>query len=203
MDQQDRERLTHRARLCGGQRRRPDEHRHGERAPDVTLGVVLRYLRMRGELPERTDCLFVVDRHDRYLGTLPLTRLLTATRDDLGACLDRDEAAHRRGGAGSGGRALFQDRDLVSAAVVGRRPAAARAHHHRRRASTSIREEAEHPVMLAAAGLRDEEDIFAGVAATRRRSLWLGINLVTAFLAACGRRRNFEGTIEKVARSRR
>jgi len=33
--------------------------------PDVTLGVVLRYLRMRGELPDRTDCLFVVDRNDR------------------------------------------------------------------------------------------------------------------------------------------
>ena len=35
--------------------------------PDVSLEVVLRYLRMRGELPERTDSLFVVDRHDRYL----------------------------------------------------------------------------------------------------------------------------------------
>ena len=61
-----------------------------------------------------------------------------------------------------------------------------------------IREEAAHEVM-SAAGLRDEEDVFAGVLpSTRRRLVWLGINLVTAFLARpwCSR---FEGTIEKVA----
>ncbi|HFD92479.1 MAG TPA: magnesium transporter, partial [Gammaproteobacteria bacterium] len=45
--------------------------------PDVTLDVVLRYLRLRGELPEMTDNLFVVNREDRYLGKLPLTALLT------------------------------------------------------------------------------------------------------------------------------
>ena len=44
---------------------------------DVTVEVVLRYLRMRGELPDKTDRLFVVDRNDQYLGTLALTRLLT------------------------------------------------------------------------------------------------------------------------------
>ena len=50
---------------------------------DVPMDVVMRYLRMRGELPERTDCLFVVDRHDRYLGALPLMRLLTAEPEAL------------------------------------------------------------------------------------------------------------------------
>ena len=50
---------------------------------DVPMDVVMRYLRMRGELPERTDCLFVVDRHDRYLGALPLTRLLTSEPEAL------------------------------------------------------------------------------------------------------------------------
>ncbi len=45
--------------------------------PDVTLETVLRYLRMRGDVPENTDSLFVVNRHDRYLGTLDLARLLT------------------------------------------------------------------------------------------------------------------------------
>jgi magnesium transporter len=49
------------------------------------------------------------------------------------------------------------------------------------------------------AGLRDEEDLFAGVlVSTRRRLVWLGINLVTAFLAALVVRQ-FEGTIERVA----
>src|SRR5512141_3511044 len=45
--------------------------------PDVTLETVLRYLRMRGDVPEKTDALFVVNRHDRYLGVLGVTRLLT------------------------------------------------------------------------------------------------------------------------------
>ena len=45
--------------------------------PDVTIEVVLRYCRMRGELPERTDRLFVVNRHDQYLGGVDLTRLIT------------------------------------------------------------------------------------------------------------------------------
>ena len=53
--------------------------------PDVTLETVLRYLRMRGEIPEKTDALFVVNRHDRYLGVLPLTTLLT-----------EDPGTHRR-----------------------------------------------------------------------------------------------------------
>jgi magnesium transporter len=65
-----------------------------------------------------------------------------------------------------------------------------------------IREEAAHEVM-SSAGLRDEEDVFAGVfPSTRRRLLWLGINLVTAFLAAAVVSR-FEGTIEKSRRWRR
>jgi len=60
-----------------------------------------------------------------------------------------------------------------------------------------VREQAEHP-MLTAAGLEDEEDVFAGVRkSARRRALWLGINLLTAFTAAwvVGL---FEATIEKI-----
>ena len=48
------------------------------------------------------------------------------------------------------------------------------------------------------AGLDEEEDMFAGVRkSARRRALWLGINLVTAFFASwvVGL---FEATIQKV-----
>ena len=79
LDQQDRERLSTVLSF-------PEDSAGGlmntdtvSLRPDVTVEVVLRYLRMRGELPEKTDRLFVVDRHDRYLGTVPLTRLLTRT----------------------------------------------------------------------------------------------------------------------------
>jgi magnesium transporter len=60
-----------------------------------------------------------------------------------------------------------------------------------------IREQAEHQAM-SAAGLDEDEDLFAPAPrAARRRTLWLGINLLTAFLASwvIGR---FEGTLEHI-----
>ena len=45
--------------------------------PDVSVDVVLRYLRLRGELPEVFDQLFVVDRAGKYLGQLKIADVLT------------------------------------------------------------------------------------------------------------------------------
>lgn len=198
MDQQDRERL--RTVLAW-----PDDSAGGlmntdtvSVRADVTLEVVLRYLRMRGELPARTDSLFVVDRTDRYLGTITLTQLITGDPErTVGETLDTEAPRIEPQTPAQEVAQLFQDRDLVSAAVVGA--------DGRLLGRITIddvvdviREEAEHSV-FSMAGLRDEEDLFAGVLpSTRRRLLWLGINLVTAFLAASVVR-NFEGTIAKVA----
>ncbi|HLG53361.1 MAG TPA: magnesium transporter [Steroidobacteraceae bacterium] len=165
--------------------------------PDVTLEVVLRYLRMRGELPERTDCLFVVDRHDHYLGALPVTRLLT---EDPGlaasAVMDPEVAPIAPESSAAEVARLFESRDLLSAAVV------AGDGKLLGRVTVDdvvdvVREQAEHP-LLAAAGLEDEDDVFAGIRkSARRRALWLGINLLTALLASwvVGL---FEATIGKV-----
>jgi magnesium transporter len=165
---------------------------------DATVEVVLRYLRMRGELPERTDSLFIVDRRNRYLGTVPLARLLTAEPErSVADHLDIDSPRIAPELAANEVARLFQDRDLVSAAVVD-----AEGQLLGRITVDDvvdvISEEAAHSVM-SMAGLHDEEDVFAGViVSTRRRLLWLGINLVTAFMAAAVVR-PFEGTIEKVA----
>jgi magnesium transporter len=165
---------------------------------DVTVEVVLRYLRMRGELPDKTDRLFVVDRDDRYMGTVTLTRLLHEDPEKpIGDILDPQARRITPDTIAHDVATMFEDLDLVSAAVV----------------DTSgkllgritvddvmdvIREEAAHEVM-SAAGLRDEEDVFAAIIpSTRRRLVWLGINLVTAFMAAAVVSR-FENTIEKVA----
>jgi magnesium transporter len=165
--------------------------------PDVTLEVVLRYLRMRGELPERTDCLFVVDRNDRYLGALPVTRLLTEDEEKpVSAVMDSDVAGIDPATPAAEVAQLFEGRDLLSAAII--------APDRRLLGRVTIddvldvvREQAEHP-LLAAAGLEDEEDVFAGVRkSARRRALWLGINLVTAFMASwvVGL---FEATIDRI-----
>ncbi len=198
MDQQDRERLS---RLLVW----PDDTAGGlmntdtvSVRADVSLEVVQRYLRMRGELPERTDRLFVVDRADRFMGTVTLSRLLTDDLDKLvGSCLDAEAPRIAPDLPAREVSQLFRDRDLVSAAVVddeGRLLGRITIDD----VVDVITEEAAHEVM-AGAGLRDEEDVFASVLpASRRRLFWLGINLVTAFVAGLVVQR-FEGTIEKVA----
>lgn len=198
MDHQDRERLktvlSYEPDTAGGLMNVDTVSVRG----DVTVEVVLRYLRMRRELPDKTDRLIVVDRNDLYLGTLALTRLLTEDPDTaVGELLDEESPRIAPDLPAHDVARLFQDRDLVSAAVVDP--------HGKLLGRITvddvvdvIREEAAHEV-LSSAGLADEEDVFAGIfPSTRRRLIWLGINLITAFLAAAVVSR-FEGTIEKVA----
>jgi magnesium transporter len=198
LDQQDRERLSMVLSF-------PEDSAGGlmnmdvvSLRPDVTVEVVLRYLRMRGEVPEKTDRLFVVDRRDAYLGTVPLTRLLTSDLElAVGELVESEAPRIDPEMPAHDVSQLFQDQDLISAAVVSK--------EGRLLGRITIddvvdviREEAAHSV-LSMAGLRDEEDVFAGVlVSTRRRLFWLGINLLTAILAGLVVRR-FEGTIEKVA----
>src|SRR4030095_1459752 len=87
--------------------------------PDVTLEVVMRYLRIRGELPERTDRLFVVNRYDQYLGALDLTKLLTGDPENtVGEAMDTTVEGLPPDTPANEVAKLFEDRDLVSAAVV-------------------------------------------------------------------------------------
>ena len=152
--------------------------------PDVSLETVLRYLRMRGEIPDKTDALFVVNRHDRYLGALSVTRLLTEDPErTVGEVMDTTVDGIPPDLPAAQVASLFQDRDLVSAAVV--------APDRRLLGRITIddvvdviREQADHSVM-SMAGLDEEADMFAAVVpSARRRGVWLGINLATAFLAA-------------------
>ena len=165
--------------------------------PDVTLETVLRYLRMRGEIPDNTDALFVVNRHDRHLGALDLTRLLTEDPErTVGEVMNTAVPAISPETPATEVAGLFEDRDLLSAAVVGSDGRLLG------RITVDdvvdiIREEASHSVM-SMAGLDEEVDMFAGVVpSARRRGLWLGVNLGTAFLAAwvVGL---FETTIENI-----
>lgn len=165
--------------------------------PDVTIEVVLRYLRMRGELPDRTDRLFVVNRHDKYLGGIDITTLLTEDPEQtVGEVMDSSVEGIDPETPAREVAKLFEDHDLVSAAVVGK--------DSRLLGRITIddvvdviREEADHSV-LSMAGLDEDEDMFASVrTSARRRAVWLGANLATAFLAAnvVGL---FEATIEKM-----
>lgn len=164
---------------------------------NVTLDVVLRYLRLRGEIPELTDNLMVVDRFDHYQGLLSLATLLTSDPDaSVAEVMDRAVDGILASTTDDAVARLFEDRDLISAPVVDE------AGKLLGRITIDdvvdvIREEADHSLM-SMAGLDEENDIFApAMLSARRRAVWLGINLATAFLASwvIGL---YEATLEKV-----
>jgi len=151
---------------------------------DVTLDVVLRYLRIRGEMPDHTDQLFVTDRHDHYLGSLYLRDLLTNDPEVMVKNIMRtDVSAMHAHLADTEVAREFENYDLVSAPIVDEQ------HKLIGRITIDdvvdvIRDESEHSIM-SMAGLAGEEDMFSpALVSAKRRGLWLGINLLTAFLAA-------------------
>jgi len=151
---------------------------------DVSLDVVLRYLRIRGEMPDHTDQLFVTDRHDHYLGALYLRDLLTNDPDiEVRNFMRTDIDAMHAHMSDSEVAREFEHHDLISAAIVDEQ------HKLIGRITIDdvvdvIRDEGEHSIM-SMAGLAEEEDMFSPVlVSSRRRGIWLGINLLTAFLAA-------------------
>ena len=151
---------------------------------DVTVEVVLRYLRRLDEMPDHTDQLFVIDRAGRLEGLLPVNKLLVTDPDTAVATVMRqdfvkfspDEKAQDAAQA-------FERYDLVSAPVtggdgnlIGRVTVNA--------VMDYIREETDSD-MLTAGGLREEEDLFASVwKSVKNRWTWLAVNLVTAFIAS-------------------
>lgn len=152
--------------------------------PDVTVDVVLRYLRMRGDLPQDTDALFVVNRYDRYLGALYLTRLLTEDpAKRVAEIMDEGISGIPADAHASEVATLFETRDLVTAPVLspdGRLVGRITVDD----VVDVIREQADHSIM-SMAGLDEDEDMFAPVVtSSRRRAVWLGVNLATAFIAA-------------------
>jgi magnesium transporter len=151
---------------------------------DVTVDVVLRYLRMRGELPTNTNHVYVVSRRHQYLGRVPLATLVTADPDaPINRVMDTEVAPIRAETTSEDVAKHFADHDLISAPVVDENNVLLG------RITVDdvvdvIREEAEETVK-SLAGLSADEELFTPAArAMRRRAIWLGVNLLTAFVAA-------------------
>jgi magnesium transporter len=164
---------------------------------DVTLEVVMRYLRRFDELPDHTDQLFVIDRDERLLGVLPLHRvLINDPESSVGDLMLTDMLCLHPGDKAADAAKAFERYDLVSAPVTNRD----RRLIGRLTVATVvdfIRDESESE-LLSQAGLKEEEDIFASVwDSVRNRWSWLAVNLVTAFIASrvIGA---FEGSIAKL-----
>ncbi|MGA9575781.1 MAG: magnesium transporter, partial [Lysobacterales bacterium] len=152
--------------------------------PDVSLDVVLRYVRLRHDLPKVFDQLFVVDRQGKYLGQLQLAAVLT--KEPASLVSDLFDSTTQALPVDMSAREVaieFEHDDLISAPVIDQDG------YLLGRITIDdvvdvIREEGEHMV-LTAAGLDEEEDMFAPVLhSARRRWVWLGVNLITTLLAA-------------------
>ncbi len=164
---------------------------------DVTLDAVLRYLRLRGEIPDLTDSLMVVNRKDLLLGVLPLATLLTHSEEQKVSSLMLTDVESIPATLPSSEVALlFEQHDLISAPVIDNQGKLLG------RITIDdvvdvIRDEADHSIM-SMAGLDEEQDMFAPVTlSAKRRAVWLGVNLLTAVAASLviGL---FEPTLEKM-----
>lgn len=165
--------------------------------PDISIDVVLRYLRRHRNLPPMTDSLIVVSRRDEFIGMLPITRMLVSNpASTVREVMDTDIEPIPVTLSDTKVATLFERYDLISAPVVG--------DDNKLLGRITIddvvdviREDADHSLM-SMAGLDEDEDTFAPVIkTTRRRAVWLGINVVTAFTSASviGM---FEETIQQV-----
>ncbi|MCF8017713.1 MAG: magnesium transporter [Chromatiaceae bacterium] len=164
---------------------------------EISVGTLLRYLRVLDVLPPNTDKFFIVDRKGRYQGILRADRVLTARPEtSIADLMETDFEPVSVDQPGEDLARRFEDQDLISVPVVD-----AGGHLLGRITIDDIvdliREQGERS-MLGLAGLDEETDMFAPVlSSSRRRAVWLGINLLTAFLAA-GVIGLFEGTLEQV-----
>ncbi len=151
---------------------------------DVSLEVVLRYLRRFDELPAQTDKLFVINMDNLLTGVLPLHWLLVNPPDQMvSEVMAPDVNTFHPGDDVYEVAQAFERYDLVTAPVVDQ------SGHLIGRITVDamvdvIREEAESEA-LSRGGLREEEDIFASVwKSLRNRWAWLALNLMTAFIAS-------------------
>ena len=165
--------------------------------PRFTIDVVLRYLRRHEEIPVMTDNIIVVNKQDKFIGLLPLRKILVSDPSaTVREMMLTDVEAIPANMADTEVASLFERQNWVSAPVVdedGKLLGRITIDD----VVDVIREDAEHSLM-SMAGLDEDEDTFASLRKTApRRTIWLGVNLITAFIASAVIKL-FEGTIDQI-----
>ena len=149
---------------------------------DSSLNLVLEYLRSIGDIPENTDKLFVVSKNNNFIGELKISKIISSNPElKVSDVMNDKPHSFMVNESDKEVSKFFEQNDLISAAVV----------NHKNELIGRITiddvvdviiEDADQN-FLSMAGVA--EDTFSPPArAARRRIVWLGLNLITAFVAA-------------------
>ena len=150
----------------------------------ITIEVLIRYLKRLNKLPEHTNYIYIVNRNDEYLGALKLVDLFLEDKNKpIETIMDESVKAMFADVDVKQVAMDFQNLDLISMPVIDEK--------NRLLGQITVDDVVDviqdqvNSEIFNMAGLDDEDDIFAPVIlSTKRRAVWLGMNLITAFVVA-------------------
>ena len=150
----------------------------------ITIEVLIRYLRRLNKLPEHTHYIYIVNKHNEYLGAIKLVDLFLEDKNKPVENI-MDETIHSIPASEDAQQVAldFQNLDLISTPVIDE--------NNKLLGQITVDDVVDviqdqaNSEIFNMAGLDDEDDIFAPVfLSTKRRAVWLGVNLITAFVVA-------------------
>ena len=150
----------------------------------ITIEVLIRYLRRLNKLPKNTNYIYIVNKTNEYLGAVKLVDLfLEDTTKPIETIMDESVKAIPASEDAKQVALDFQDLDLISTPVIDET--------NKLLGQITVDDVVDviqdqaNSEIFNMAGLDDEDDIFAPVIlSTKRRAVWLGVNLITAFIVA-------------------
>ena len=149
---------------------------------DSTLNLVLEYLRSIGDIPENTDKLFVVSKNNNFIGELKISKIISSNPElKVSDVMNDKPHSFMVNESDKEVSKFFEQNDLISAAVVNDKNELIGKITIDDVVDVIIEDADQN--FLSMAGIA--EDTFSPPArAARRRIVWLGLNLITAFVAA-------------------
>ena len=150
----------------------------------ITIEVLIRYLRRLNKLPEHTHYIYIVNKNNTYLGAVKLVDLFLKDKNKSVENI-MDKSVHSIPASEDAKQVAldFQNLDLISTPVIDE--------NNKLLGQITVDDVVDviqdqaNSEIFNMAGLDDEDDIFAPVfLSTKRRAVWLGVNLITAFIVA-------------------
>ena len=163
----------------------------------LNIKGLIRYLRSLEKLPENTNYIYVINRSNEYIGSVKLVDLFTEDTDtSIEEIMDSEITPISASSSADQVITTFQNLDLISLPVVDKK--------NRLLGEITVDDVVDiiqdqaNSEIFNMAGLDDEDDIFAPIlVSSKRRAIWLGANLFTAFVVASAVSL-FQSTIDQI-----